>query len=141
VSNLSEKVHALVVENSVGVFHFMHSDKFKDVSEKTLFLDDLIIKDGASLVIRSWEAGRDHFLVRKDSKFLDDALKKITIHGWGKNQIYLKEYDKDKDYWSIEAAPEPSTYGALLGVVSFGIVAWRRRNDLMRSKAMNRRGL
>ncbi|KXU36460.1 hypothetical protein AXK11_04505 [Cephaloticoccus primus] len=66
-------------------------------------------------------------LVRKDSKHLADALKKITIDGWAKNQIYLKDYDKD--YWSIEAAPEPATCGALLGALGLGLVAWRRRRS------------
>jgi len=90
-----------------------------------LILDDLIIKDGAALNILGWKEGRDYLLVHKDSKHLQDALKKLSIDGWGKNQIYLKSYDKD--YWSIEAAPEPSTYGAIFGTVGLGIVALRRR--------------
>jgi len=65
--------------------------------------------------------------VRKDNKHLADALQKITIDGWGENQAYLKDYDKD--YWSIEAAPEPSTYGAILAAVGLGLVVWRRRWD------------
>jgi len=47
------------------------------------------------------------------------------INGWGKNQVYLKDYDKD--YWSIEAAPEPSIYGGIFGIVGVAIVALRKR--------------
>jgi len=90
-----------------------------------LFLDDLIIKDRSLLRISGWETGRDFLLVRKDSKHLADAMKKLTIDGWAKNQIYLKEYDKN--YWSIEAAPEPAVCGAILGAVALSIVGWRRR--------------
>jgi len=90
-----------------------------------LFLDDLIIDNGAALRISGWQADRDFLLVRKDSKHLKDSLKKITIDGWGKNQIYLKDYDDE--YYSIEAAPEPSTYGAILGAAGLGFWCWRRR--------------
>jgi len=125
VEPASEKVHTLVVERGKGIFHFTHSQKFKDVVKKTIILDDLIINDGASLRIVSWEEGRDHFLVCKDSKHLADAMKKISIDGWAKNQIYLKSYDKD--YWSIEAAPEPATYGAIFGGVALALMGCRQR--------------
>jgi len=123
--DLTEKIHSLKVESGNGILNFAHWGKAPDNSNKTLFLDDLIINERASLRIVGWGAGRDHLLVRKDSKHLNDALKKLTIDGWGKNQIYLKSYDKD--YWSIEAAPEPSTYGAIFGTLGFGVWAWRRR--------------
>jgi len=126
--DLSEKIHELVVEGGQGVLNFGHNPKNRnDHTTKTFILDDLIIKDGASLRILGWKADRDHLLVRKDSEHLADALKKLTIDGWGKNQIYLKDYDTD--YWSIEAAPEPSTYGALFGIISFGLATWRRRRS------------
>jgi len=127
VTPVSEKIHALVVESGNGIFDFIHSNKFKDRSPKTIFLDDLIIKDGASLRIMNWEAGRDHFLVRKNSTHLAAAMKKLSIVGWGKNQVYLKSYNKD--YWSIEAAPEPGTCGAILGAVGLGLWRWRRRGQ------------
>jgi len=121
----SEKIHALVVESGPGIFSFSHPSKTKDNASRMLILDDLIIKDGATLRITAWEAGRDHLLVRKGSKHLTDALKKISIDGWEKNQIYLKHYDKE--YWSIEAAPEPATYGAILGALGSGLVLWRKK--------------
>jgi len=126
VKSVSEKINALEVESGTGILSFGHNPLASDDrSEKTLILDDLIIAPGASLRIMRWQADRDHLLVRKDSEHLADALKKLTIDGWGRNQIYLKEYDEA--YWSIEAAPEPSTYGALLGATGLGLAAWRRR--------------
>jgi len=124
---LTEKIHALKVESGNTIFNFAHWGKAPDNSKKTLVLDDLIIEAGATLKIIGWKEGRDHLLVRKDSKYLADALKKLSIDGWGKNQVYLKDYDKD--YWSIEAAPEPGTYGAILAAVGLGLVIWRRRWD------------
>jgi len=39
--------------------------------------------------------------------------------------VCLKDYDKD--YWSIEAAPEPTTYGAIVTVAGLGLFIYRRR--------------
>jgi len=134
--DLREKVHELVVEGGMGVLNFGHNPKNKnDISKKALILDDLIIKDGAALNILGWNAGRDHLLVRKDSAHLADALKKLWIDGWGQNQVYLKDYDAE--YWSIEAAPEPTTYGSILGAVGLGIVALRRRRGAVQHSEDN----
>jgi len=122
---IREKIHALVVKEGTNRLVFYHPEDIRDNFKKTLLLDDLIISDDAFLRISGWEAGRDHLLVRKDSGHLADSLKKITIDGWGKNQVYLKDYDKD--YWSIEAAPEPTTCGAILGTVGLGLFIYRRR--------------
>jgi len=123
METVTEKIHALVIESGGGVFSFAHHLDREDHNIHTLYLDDLIINDGASLRVVAWEEGRDHLLVRKDSKHLADAMRKISIDGWAKNQVYLRDYDKD--YWSIEAAPEPATCGAVLGAV--GVALWRRR--------------
>jgi len=134
--DLREKVRDLIVEGGIAVLNFGHNPKNRnDNSQKTLILDDLIIKDRAALTILGWKAGRDHLLVSKDSKYLADALKKLTIDGWGRNQVYLKDYDAE--YWSIEAAPEPTTYGAMLGAVGLGLVAWRRWRGAVRHSKDN----
>jgi len=127
--DVSEKIHVLRIIDGVGVFNFIHNSN--PDTKKTLFLDDLIIAQNASLRISEWKAGRDHFLVRKNSRYLNEALKRISIDGWAKNQIYLKSYNKD--YWSIEAAPESATYGAIfstLGMVSV-LFYHRRRSSRM----------
>jgi len=119
-----EKIRALIVEKGVGRFDFGHTERSIN-DKRTLILDDLMISKGALLRIIRWQEGRDHLLVRKDSKHLADAMKKITIDGWAKNQVYLKDYDKD--YWSIEAAPEPAICGAILGAMGLGVFVLRRR--------------
>ncbi|KXU35424.1 hypothetical protein AXK11_06490 [Cephaloticoccus primus] len=119
-----ERIRELIVEKGVGIFSFGHLEESIN-DKRTLILDDLNINNGASLRIMRWEEGRDFLLVRKNSKHLADAMKKITIDGWAKNQVYLKDYDKD--YWSIEAAPEPATYGALLSGLGLGLAVWRKR--------------
>jgi len=126
VKDVEERMHSLVVESGKGLLSFGHSARNpSDQSEKILLLDDLIIKDGALLRIMRWQAGRDYLLVRKDSRYLEDALRKLSIDGWAKNQVYLKSYNKD--YWSIEAAPEPATYGAILSVLGMVLAIWHRR--------------
>jgi len=121
----TEKVHKLVVQSGNGILSFQHHADPKDQAKRLFYFDDLVIANGASLTVKTWKAGRDYFLVRKNSQHLKDALKKLMIEGWEKNQVYLKSYDKD--YWSIEAAPESSTYGALFGALGFGLVVWRKR--------------
>jgi len=137
LKDIKEKIHELAVEGGQGVLNFGHNPKNRnDHFTKTLILDDLIIKDGATLRIIGWKEDRDHLLVRKDSEHLKDALKKLSIDGWQKNQVYLKDYDKD--YWSIEAAPESSTYGAILGGVGLAIVLFRRRCGSVRGAGIAR---
>jgi len=122
----TEKIHKLVVQSGNGILNFQRHTDVRDRAQRLFYFDDIIINNGASLTVLGWETGRDYFLVRKNSPHLKDALKKLMIHGWGKNQVYLKSYDKD--YWSIEAAPEPSTYGALFGALGLGLVARRKRS-------------
>jgi len=128
VKEVRETVHALVVKKGTNRLAFWHPQEFKDSSKKTLILDDLEISADALLRISGWEEGRDHLLVRKTSKHLKDSLKRIRVDGWAKNQIYLRDYDSE--YWSIEAAPEPATYGAILGAVGWGLWKWRRKREL-----------
>jgi len=126
----NEKIHKLVVQSGNGILSFQHFENEGNRARRLFYFDDLVIANGASLTVKSWEAGRDYFLVRKNSPHLKDAFKKLMIEGWGKNQVYLKDYDKD--YWSIEAAPEPSTYGTIFGVIGLGIFTWRRRYRMRR---------
>jgi len=124
-ADITETFHQLTVDGR-NVLDFGSGDSlgYKHGIRK-LILDDLEILAGGHLGIRRWQSQRDFLLVRKDSKHLADAMKKITIDGWAENQVYLKDYDKD--YWSIEAAPEPATYGALLSGLGLGFAVWRKR--------------
>jgi len=123
--DIRDEFHTLVVEGGTNRLAFYHSAEIEDNYMKMLVLDDLIIDDGALLRISGWQAERDFLLVRKNSVHLAAALKKITIDGWGRDQIYLKDYNSD--YYSIEAAPEPAVYGAIFGAVGVGLVAWMRK--------------
>jgi len=126
VKEIREKIHTLAVTGKgTSRLAFLHPHDIEDSSKKMLFLDELIIDSGAALRISGWQAERDFLLVRKDSKHLKNALNKITIDGWAKNQIYLKDYNDE--YYSIEAAPEPATYGAILGAVGIALFWWRHR--------------
>jgi len=123
----SEKIHVLVVQRGNGILSFQHFPNEGDRAKRLFYFDDLVIANGASLTVKSWEAGRDYFLVRKNSPPLADALKKISIDGWAQNQVYLKRYNKD--YWSIEAAPEPAAYGAVFAAAVLGILVHRRHRE------------
>jgi len=99
------------------------------------------------LLVRGWvqeEASSDggdkafgdrftHILVRKTSPGLDDYLRQIWFEDYGPAKKI--EWAEDNRYWEIvpgfrgwaDPAPEPSTYGAILGAVGLGLVLWRRR--------------
>jgi len=93
---------------------------------QALFLDDLFVDSDALLTLNGWRDGFHFLLVRKDSEHLDDALSRIKFEGRREPKASLRDYDKD--YWQvIPGFPEPSTYGALFGGLSLGLVALRRR--------------
>jgi len=91
---------------------------------RKLILDDLEILDGGYLGIRSWANQRDFLLVRKDSKHLQDALKKLSFSGQP-NRVHLVDYNKD--YWEVSNAPEPAVYGAVIGTLGVGLAIQRRK--------------
>jgi len=126
--NLLNKFSKLTVEGD-SILDFMHSDSRGGfTSNRMLYLDDIeILKDG-KLLLREWQSGRDFLLVRKDSKNLAGALKKLEFQGYDRNNIHLVDYNKD--YWEISAAPEPATYGAIFGVL--GLVVFARHKQRRR---------
>jgi len=120
-SRVSQVLSKLTVEGEVGIDY--HKTDFGD-SERFLYLGELVISDHSFLRIQNWKEGRDHLLVRRDSAHLEESLKRIAFEGYDPNAVHLEDYDKD--YWEINAMPEPVAYGAGLGVVSFGLVGYRR---------------
>jgi len=122
-TRISEKIHALVVDR-FGEVNFDTNGKSSGL--KYLYLDDLIIHDGGELIIKNWVENRDYLLVRKDSKNLESALKKIEFEGYDRKKIHKEDFNKD--YWLISSAPEPSTYGALFAATGLGVSLSRRRN-------------
>jgi len=120
------------------VIAFDHLSVFK--FKKYLYLDDLLVGQGGSLTVMGWLDGQDFLLVRKDSKGLDDALKKLEFEGYDRNRIHLVDFNKD--YWEISAAPEPVTYGAILGGLGLLVVVGRcrwRKSHLVRPQTGPRR--
>jgi len=114
----------LTIEDS-GVIHFNHEESEIPSAKHYIKIDDLIINQSGYLEVQGWQEGRDFLLVRKNSANLADALTKMAFAGYDRNAIHLEDFDTD--YWSISSTPEPAAYGAILGTVGVGFVAWRKR--------------
>jgi len=100
---ISERVHTLKIEKS-GIIIFDKNKK--TTAQRFLYLNNLIISEKSELAIEGWISNRDHFLVRKDSNGLEDALGKIDFIGYNKWTIGKRSFNKD--YWEIYAVlPEP----------------------------------
>jgi len=121
-ANTSNSLKKLTIDGK-GVIAFDHLSVFK--FKKYLYLDDLLVNQGGSLTVTGWLDSQDFLLVRKDSKGLADALRKMEFKGYDRNRIHLVDFNKE--YWEISAAPEPSTYGAILGGLGLAVVATRPR--------------
>jgi len=122
--DISQKLHSLQVTGE-GMLSFERpDDSFEKHGQRHLYLDDLEITKGSNLLVRFWAEGRDHLLVRRDSEHLLESLKRIQFEGYDPNAIHLADYDKD--YWEINAMPEPATYGAGLMLGVLGFIRYRR---------------
>jgi len=101
-----------------------------------LILNHLSFADAQSrLIIRSWVEFEDFLLVRRsgNESLIPPLLGQIDFAGYGP----ARWVPYDNDYWLITPFPEPSTYGALLGVVGLGLWAWRKRKTQNRSTEHN----
>jgi len=122
--NISEGFHKLFVDGR-GVFDFDQTDPRNFLhGQRHLYLDDLEIEKDSRLLVRQWEEGRDHILVRRDSEHLEESLKRIQFEGYDPNAVHLEDYDEN--YWEINAMPEPATYGAALSLVALGLARYRK---------------
>jgi len=98
-----------------------------------LYLEEFTLEDFETtmLFIRNWEDQRDVLLVRHDATniALIDAefLSRINFEGYDTPAQWVYW---SNEYWEIKPFPEPSTYGAILGAVGFGLVIWRRRRRI-----------
>jgi len=91
-----------------------------------LFLDELeIVSD---LRISNWTRSRGAILVKKTSNNIEDALSKIRFDNYLHRKAILVDFDKD--YWALDThpIPEPTTYGAVFGMLGLGIFIYRKRN-------------
>jgi len=109
--------------DSFGIISFGHENK--PTAIKKLYLDDLLVRSSGELRVVGWAEGRDFILVKKTSKNLEAALKKMKFEGYDPSKIHLEDYNSE--YWMINGAPEPATYGAGLMLAVLGLVRYRRR--------------
>jgi len=113
------RIDVLRVEG-IGVLDF-------GLSPRKLFVDTLNIDIEGDLIVRNWVDSVTRFLVRKTSLNLEDMLTRVRFEGYDSLTAGVRAYS-DNAYWEIFAAPEPSTYGAILGAVGVGLIVWRRKS-------------
>jgi len=102
-----------------------------------LFLDELTFaNDSTQLFVRGWHEFEDYLLLKKTATYAQDMYKwaselqkQIFFDGYSRDYSLLL-VDYNADYYQITPwnnSPEPGTYGAILGAVGLGVVAWRRK--------------
>jgi len=108
-NGVQEKFNKLTIDGK-GIVEFQGSSK--------LILDDLSVGYLDTLTIVGWENNKDLFLVRKTSTHVKSSLDNIIFQGQS-GRVHLEDYNKD--YWELTTAPEPTTTGAIIGVIIAGI--------------------
>jgi len=118
--NVVESFNLLQVEGR-GVLEFEGS------GQRKLHLNHLLVlpHDNTGLDVKGWENWVTFILVKKTSPLLMASLPYINFEGHAPGAV-LRDYS-DANYWEIVPFPEPSTYGAIFGVMGLGLWAWRRR--------------
>jgi len=122
---LTEKIHTLQADGQ-GVIDFAGGTFARaNVLETTRVL--LPTADD-TLFIRNWIEFSDYFLVSRAFAPNSAALSRIWFEGWSPGS---KLRDYNSSYWEIVplAAPEPATYGALLGTLGIGAYLIRRNRQ------------
>jgi len=119
-----------VIDRGTIQFEYSHTPSY-------LFLDKLTFNNtSAQLFVRGWQEYESYLLIKKTA-FATAAewaqkLKQIYFDGYSPDFPLLNE-DYNADYYQImpfnmmDKAPEPATYGAILGAVGLGLWGWRRR--------------
>jgi len=94
-----------------------------------LWIDTLTFNNTAArLFIRNWYEHEDYLLVSKSSFSKNDIrLTQIIFDGYQDFPVLAEAYDSK--YYMITPfnAPEPSTYGVILGATGLGLWGWRGR--------------
>jgi len=103
-----------------------------------LFLDLLTFNNAsAQLLVRGWHEYEDFLLIKKTAYAVGrwpELLSQIWFDGYSLDySLRVKDYNNDYYQitpwgdWAVSAMPEPSTYGALLGLVGLALWGWRKR--------------
>jgi len=100
----------------------------------TLFIVDFFLADDARLFILNWEDQADFILVRHSpaniARINADFLSRIKFEGYTDPAVWVYW---SNDYWEIRPMPEPSTYGAIFGIVGLGLWSWKKRKRRTRT--------
>jgi len=124
-NDITEKFNQLVVDGK-GVIDFFEGGQESSHGLREIIIDDLDVTAGSYLLVKEWQDGRDHLLVRKSSEHVHDSLGRIEFENHDTRSVNLRDYDKD--YWEIYAlVPEPTTYGAVFGAAGLSLVLLRGR--------------
>jgi len=126
-SHSIETIHALNVYDR-GILNFRPETigHGQMRGPRTLFLDDLMISGGGELIVKNWEGGMHHILVKRSSWNVEDALSRMKFEGFGGGAAL--RWSSESGYWEVYGKlPEPATYGAALGALGLGLVLWRKK--------------
>jgi len=120
--NTKQHLHRLTIMNGNSVIDWVGGEVGK---ANILWIDELEIDGGSRLLMRNWYQYEDLFLVGKN--FNPKFAPLIVFEGYEDFPVLAIDYDSN--YWQITPflAPEPSTYGAIMGGAGLALWAWRRR--------------
>jgi len=119
--DISNRIRKLVVDGH-GILGF--DSEYRGGGKRWIYFDDIEFINDGSLEIFAWEYGRDFLLINKVSANAGGVLGRILFNGYDNNNIHLEDFNEN--YWAV-VAPEPTSYGAVLGACFLGIFLGRRR--------------
>jgi len=126
---ITETFHTLVVDGR-GVIDFQGGTLG---APNFLILNNLNVRHntegGSVLLVRNWVDFEDRLLVRRSSANLTASLPHIHFEGYAPGAITR---DYDAQFWEVVPAPEPNTYGAILGALGLGLWVRQRRKSCKR---------
>jgi len=126
--DISNRIRKLVVDG-FGTLGF--GSEYRESGKRWVYFDDIEIINDGWLEVVSWEYGRDFFLISKAIENAGDILSRISFNGYDKNKMHLEDFNTE--YWAV-VAPEPATYGAILGAAGLGLFVYCKRQSVQRAR-------
>jgi len=142
--NTRQALEKLTIQDR-GTIDFIGNNK---TTPNILYLDQLHFNDtNARLIIRNWDDQADYLLVSRTwgNTHVPPILNRIIFEGYGPAKWHWHDLGSDYDgYWQITPLPEPTTTGAIIGIIGLGLWTWRKRTQRLvlrpRRCAQNGRG-